>query len=185
MWSFYKALLKGFKTTGALAPSSKHLAKAMARALPPNFNGTIVELGPGTGAITRGLIDHGISQHNIIAIESSIEFFKHMRQEFPEVKTILGQAEHLSKILSPTQLPVAAIVSSLPLRILSLETQNNIMREIDKVLAPAGYYIQYTYSTKKNPFSESKAYQHIYSHLVWINLPPARVDVFKKKLPPN
>jgi len=180
MWSFYKALIKGFRSTGAMAPSSHYLAAAMAHALPKKLDGIVIELGPGTGAITKGLLARDIPRDRIIAVESSEEFFKHMQQEFPEVQTILGNAENLSELLAHIKFPVTAIVSSLPLRILPATTQENIMREIDKVLTINGYYIQYTYALKKNPLFHSERYQKLYSHKVWFNLPPARVDVFKK-----
>lgn len=172
--------MKRYRNVGAFAPSSRFLAKGIAQSLPKPFIGALLELGPGTGSITKGLITQGISEQQIIAIENSEEFAKHMRATYPEVTTLCGSAEHMTELLAQNKNPINAIVSSLPLRILPKKSVEAIIQQIDQTLEPKGYYIQYTYLRKENPVSILKQYQHIGSKKVWLNLPPARVDVFQK-----
>jgi phosphatidylethanolamine/phosphatidyl-N-methylethanolamine N-methyltransferase len=181
MWLFYKELMKKRGNIGACAPSTPLLAKAIAQALPNPLDGIVLELGPGTGAITSGLVKHGIRPEQIITIEFSAHFTVIMKKKFPNILTINGSAEQLSELIQPIEQPITAIVSSLPLRILPNKMVKTILREIDKVLQPGGYYIQYTYSKKSNPITNLNNYRHIKSKHVLLNLPPARTDVFVKK----
>lgn len=180
MWEFYKEVIKQFKNVGAFAPSGPALAKAMARALPCPFTGTLIELGPGTGAITKGLLQKGIHPDQIVAIEQSERFVNIMKSNYPDVCILQGSAEHLSTLIEPLNKPINAMISSLPLRSFSKEKVLALLDEIDKVLIPGGYYIQFTYSKKTNPLVNKGNYKLIKSTRVLVNFPPARVDVFKK-----
>jgi len=55
--------------TGAVAPSSPQLAAAMARWLPANPDSYVLELGPGTGAVTEALFANGLREDRLVAIE--------------------------------------------------------------------------------------------------------------------
>jgi len=180
MWKFYKELIKQFKNVGALAPSGPALAKAMARALPRPFVGTLIELGPGTGAITKGLLRKGIRPDQIIAIEQSEQFVKIMKSNYADVCILQGTAENLSTLIAPLNKTIDAIISSLPLLNFSKEKVSALLDEIDKVLEPNGYYIQFTYGKKTSPILNKQNYKLIKSTRIFANLPPARVDVFKK-----
>ncbi len=177
---FYKNLFKNFRNIGACAPSTQYLAAAIAHSLPENFQGMLLELGVGTGNITRGLLKRKIAQKNIIGIESSIDFIQFLRPIYPGVTFIHGDAKDLSKLIKHVDVPIAAIVSSLPLRAMKKDSLSKIINQIDLVLMPGGYYIQYTYFMKKNPIATQSGYRHVKSRYVWANFPPARVDVFKK-----
>ncbi len=181
MWSFYKELLKGFRSVGAFSPSSPFLASAIAEMLPKPFQGALVELGPGTGAITKKLISSGISPAKIIVVEHSAEFVEHMQNNFKEITTIQGSAEHLAQLLNEIQQPINAIVSSLPLRSFPKQTVQNILEQVNQVLSSGGYYIQFTYFKKESPMQSLEEFYHLQSKHIMLNLPPARIDVFKKK----
>ena len=180
MLPFYKALMKNFRSTGAFAPSTRYLANTVARILPKPFTGTLVELGPGTGNITKALIKAGVPEQQIIAIESAQEFARYVKTRFPNVSIIHGSAADLSRLVSNAERPITAVVSSLPLRSMPKDLVEEIIHEIDSTLAPTGYYIQYTYFKKQNPIIKLKSYHRLKSKLVLANLPPARVDVFQK-----
>ncbi len=60
---------------GAIWPSSPELAKAMADQVDPQIEGPIIELGSGTGSITKALIERGIDESRLILIESHPHFF--------------------------------------------------------------------------------------------------------------
>ena len=67
--SFLKALIHNPGATGAILPSSKYLANAMAAYIPLVENSFVVELGAGTGSITKAMLDRGIAAKRIIAID--------------------------------------------------------------------------------------------------------------------
>ncbi len=165
-------------TMGALFPSSKKLANALAQQIPPNSPGLIIELGAGTGAITAALLQQKTSAHELIVIERSPKLAEHLIQRFPNVNVIQGDAGHLNQLLKSTPTPVQAIVSSLPLRSLPSSSIKKIGQEINQVLQKGGVFIQYTYSLWGKPLVPSSHLKLIRRQWVWRNLPPAQIDVF-------
>src|ERR1044071_681098 len=61
-------------STGAVMPSSRVLARAMARYVDPNSRGPVIELGPGTGPVTEALVRHGVDPARMILVEFNPDF---------------------------------------------------------------------------------------------------------------
>jgi len=178
---FFREIVSQPKVVGAIFPSSKRLAKGIAKQVPiPEGNELILELGPGTGAITEALLQRGIPIQQLIAIERSSAMTKHMRKRFPGLAIIQGDASHLDTLLKEQAQHVKVIVSSLPLRSLPKRSVKQISQQIEKLLMPQGIFIQFTYSIRKNYVHFSPQLKHIACKWVFTNLPPARIDVFKQ-----
>ena len=164
---------------GALFPSSKRLANALAQQISRNNSGLIIELGAGTGAITAALLHQKNPQHELIVIERSAKLAEHLIRRFPNVSVIQGDAGHLHQLLDQyASIPVQAIVSSLPLRSLPAPTVKKIGREIDQILKQGSLFVQYTYSLWGETLAPSPHLKLIHSQWIWRNLPSARIDVF-------
>lgn len=169
------------REVGSALPSSKYLAKAMTNYIPLKKNHLVVELGPGTGVITKAILHRGIDAKNLIIVEQSKYLANSLSQQFPKIKVIHGSAAKLDELLKEFENPISAIISSLPL--LSLPTMNSkiIMKQIEKMLCYDGYFIQYTYGNR-DPWAEHfSKLKKIDSKKVWKNFPPARVFVYLKK----
>ena len=65
---FIRSWIEKPLSTGAVMPSSKILARAMARCVDPQAQGPIIELGPGTGPVTAALVRHGIDPARLILV---------------------------------------------------------------------------------------------------------------------
>ena len=178
MYSFLKALAHNPRATGAIFPSSRFLAKEMVSHVLRNREGIVVELGAGTGAVTKALLQSGIDPSTIVAIESSDNLVKKFHHRFPLVQIIEGNAADLILLLAQEKRVVHTIISSLPLRSLPKSMTLSILKQIDQVLSKNGRYIQFTYSFSQDSFFALENFQHILSKRVWMNLPPARVDVW-------
>lgn len=176
--TFFKGFFLNPRTTGALFPSSKYLARHMANCIDKNKSGYILELGPGTGVITKAILESGISDDQLISVELASDFADKLKKEFPGVTVIEGNATRLSELIGDKK-PVHTIISSLPLRSLSKETRALIFAEIQKVLIPGGRFIQFTYSMKKAIDYYPSNFLLKKSFIVWRNIPPARVTVFE------
>ena len=61
---------------GAVMPSSKLLARTMAQYVDVDSQGPVIELGPGTGAITNALIEHGVDQKRLVLVEYNPGFWR-------------------------------------------------------------------------------------------------------------
>src|ERR1019366_9524117 len=104
--------------TGAVAPSSPKLAAAMARWLPRNPESFVLELGPGTGAVTAALLKRGLREDRLVAVENNPTLTKLLRKRFPQAQIITGDAWHMDTLLRDLRVPVesvGAVISSLPL----------------------------------------------------------------------
>jgi phosphatidylethanolamine/phosphatidyl-N-methylethanolamine N-methyltransferase len=167
-------------TVGALFPSSKRLANALAQQISYNNSGLIIELGAGTGAVTAALLQQKSFQHELIVIERSTKLAKHLMHRFPNVRVIQGDAGHLHQLLDKyaPMTPIQAIVSSLPLRSLPTHIVKKIGQEIDQILKKGSFFIQYTYSLWGKAIAPSPHLKLIRRQWIWCNLPPARIDVF-------
>lgn len=176
---FFREIFSNPVTMGAAYPSSSKLAAAMAKQVPLSDDGFIVELGPGTGVITKALLENGIKPENLILIERSSGFVKHLQEHFQKVKVIEGDAQDLDKLLDAHR-SVPVVISSLPLKALPKGVVENILQSIEKILTDGGLFIQFTYYHGKINLPLSKKFKYLYSKYVFLNFPPARIDVFQK-----
>lgn len=164
---------------GAVVPSSPTLARRMARLVSPEAQGLVVELGAGTGVVTKALLDRGISPSRLFAVELSPSLTRHLHKRFLDVQVLCGDAANLRRLLrragADTQATPVTIVSSLPLRSLPAPKVHAIVREIGALIRPSGRWIQYTYALAHRRFPTG--FTRSQSSFVWGNIPPARVDV--------
>jgi len=79
---------------GAVIPSSSLLAEAMAKQLGGLGNGTVIELGAGTGTVTQALLGAGVRQDRLLIVERNPPMAAFLRQRFPGVRVIEGDAFH-------------------------------------------------------------------------------------------
>lgn len=173
------------RRTGAVCPSSKYLARRMVASIGalPSECGVVVELGAGTGAITRYIIEGGYAgKSKLFCIEFDKKLCALLSQKYPEANIINGSAENIRALVgSKNGGEISAIVSGLPLVSLPRECVQNIIREVEETLPHGGRFVQFTYNLTRSPdslgFSKMK---HIGVSRVYMNVPPARVDVFEK-----
>jgi phosphatidylethanolamine/phosphatidyl-N-methylethanolamine N-methyltransferase len=166
---------------GAVMPSGRLLARTMAQYVDVDSTGPVIELGPGTGAITNALIDHGIDQRRLVLVEYDPGFCALLRDRYPQAKVVQGDAYRLRDTLwNVLSAPASAVVSGLPLVTKPLLTRVKLVRDAFAALAPGAPFIQFTYSVvppipKSLPGVSTEA-----SERIWMNLPPARVWVYRK-----
>ena len=180
---FIREWLANPQRTGAVAPSSPQLGAAMARWLPRNPESYVLELGPGTGAVTDALLKYGLREDRLIGIEKNPALAKILRKRFPQSHMITGDAWDLDKLIA--ELPrsvesVGAVISSLPLLNFPKEQADALAQKIRAVLEPRGRWVQYTYHILKDRSRGGEEFRLIASKIVWFNLPPARVSVYQK-----
>jgi phosphatidylethanolamine/phosphatidyl-N-methylethanolamine N-methyltransferase len=166
---------------GAVMPSSKLLARTMAQYVDVDSKGPVIELGPGTGAITNALIEHGVDQKRLVLVEYNPGFCALLRDRYPQARVVQGDAYALRDSLGDLlDAPASAVVSGLPLVTKPMLTRLKLIRDAFLALAPGAPFVQFTYSVappipKSLPGVSTEA-----SERIWMNLPPARVWVYRK-----
>ena len=182
---FMRAWFDNPATTGAVSPSGRFLARSMAARVDPQDEGLVVELGPGTGPVTQALIARGIAEERLVLVEYDADFCQLLAQRFPRAKVIQGDARHLSDTLADKiDAPVAAVVSSLPLLNLPDAQRLALLEEAFALMGGKGRFVQFTYGVispmPRDPKDcASVAFTAQASAPVWLNLPPARVWVYR------
>ena len=167
---------------GAVMPSGKLLARTMAQYVDVDSKGPVIELGPGTGAITNALIEHGVDQKRLVLVEYNPGFCALLRDRYPQAKVVQGDAYALRASLDKVlDAPASAVVSGLPLVTKPMLTRLKLIRDAFVALAPGAPFVQFTYSVappipKSLPGVSTEA-----SERIWMNLPPARVWVYRKR----
>jgi phosphatidylethanolamine/phosphatidyl-N-methylethanolamine N-methyltransferase len=180
---FLQEWLANPQRTGSIAPSSPQLAAAMAHWLPADPESYVLELGPGTGAVTEALIKRGLREDRLVAIERNPKMARLLRDKFPRAQIIIGDAWHLDHLLRSRREPiesVGAVISSLPLLNFPQAEAEALTQKIRAMLEPEGNWVQYSYHLGKKQVRGAASFQLRASKIVWLNFPPARVSVFQK-----
>ncbi len=167
--------------TGAVSPSGKALAAAMANEVPAAGEWPVLELGPGTGPVTAALIGHGVAAERIVAVEFNPDFCALLVQRFTGLNVVEGDAYDLAMSLPPGLAgPYAAAVSSLPLLNRPLEARLALIEAaLDRVL-PGGKLIQFSYGLGPPVKAVPGRFTVRQAAFVLNNLPPARVWVYRR-----
>ncbi len=172
-----------WKTTGAIAPSGKSLARAIARKAGEIKPGqVVVELGPGTGVTTRELLKH-FPNNRIIAVEIIDAYAAHLEKAFPTVTVVRGDAAQLDGILNDLNIAredVGAVVSGLPLLAFPPDLSKRILAAVRGVLLPGRNYVQFTYSRRAWRRFVVEGFKALAPQRVWLNIPPASVMTFER-----
>jgi phosphatidylethanolamine/phosphatidyl-N-methylethanolamine N-methyltransferase len=178
--NFLRGLIVRPQKVGAIAPSSPALAKAIAAQVDPQRSGPVVELGPGTGVVTEALLERGVAEDRLIAIEYDPEFAALVGKRFPRARVVRGDAFDFVPLLGDAGSgPLAAVVSGLPLILHPLEKRRALIEAALARLAPGAPYVQFSYAWYP-PIPGTANYSVRRAALVWKNLPPARVWVYRK-----
>ena len=180
---FLREWLANPQRTGSVTPSSPKLAAAMARWLPSDPESFVLELGPGTGAVTQALIEHGLREERLVAIEKNPKMAQRLRQHFPGAHIITGDAWHLDVLLRQHDEPiesVGAVISSLPLLNFPAAEADTLAEKIRAILEHGGKWVQYSYHLGNGHHKSATRFHRLASKIVWLNLPPARVNVYQK-----
>jgi phosphatidylethanolamine/phosphatidyl-N-methylethanolamine N-methyltransferase len=179
---FLKMWIESPRLTGAVSPSGRFLARAMARAVGPIDDGMVIELGPGTGPVTKALIEEGVPREQLVLVEYEAAFCRLLGERFPGVRVLQGDAYTLRRTLAGlTDRPIRAIVSSLPLLNQPSARRAALIDDAFALMTPGGVFVQFTYGMA-SPIPRPAGAGRFSAHAtapIWLNVPPARVWTYR------
>jgi phosphatidylethanolamine/phosphatidyl-N-methylethanolamine N-methyltransferase len=185
-WTFFRQWLRNPRAIAALSPSSRQLARQMIEQLPPDA-ARVVELGGGTGVFTQALLAQGIEPASLLVLELNEELHQLLRQRFPAVRVICGDAQELQSIVRDSGFAadghVDAVISGLGLLSMSRATQRAILEGVFAVLGDEGRFIQFTYgpaSPVSRELLNDLGLSVTRAGIAWMNVPPATVYVYTR-----
>lgn len=187
--TFVQAALRNPKQVSTIFKSSKHLAQALVNAANIEENTQILEIGCGTGAITKviqqNMIDLKANDKNInfnyLGVEIDKSFIDFLNKNFPDLKFYKGSAAELKSAVADNS--IDCVISSLPWTMFSKELREAILNEVLRVLKPEGVFTTFictnTFLTP-SPYILKKFFSNKLTHfqkmeLVFQNIPPAIV----------
>jgi len=183
---FLRSLAAKPHLTGAVAPSGRALARAMAAAVDPHVPGLIVELGPGTGPVTRALIERGVERRRLVLVEYNPAFCRLLESRFAPARVAEGDAYDLERTLAAfAGETTAAFVSSLPLLIQPPHRRERLLEDAFARMSEGGVFVQFTYGlVSPIPLRALPGrYRAKGGAPIWLNLPPARVWTYRRSDP--
>jgi len=179
---FLRSFVARPRLTGAVAPSGRALARAMAAAAGPLAHGLVVELGPGTGPVTKALVERGLDRRRLVLVEYDRRFCRTLQAAFAPAAVIEGDAYDLPRALGPLAgRPIRAVVSSLPLLNQPPTRRVKLIDDAFALMGPDGVFVQFTYGLT-SPIPTPACAGRYLAHCgapVWRNLPPARVFTYR------
>lgn len=185
---FFGALIRSPRTVGAIVPSSAHLARRMALDVVPSSR--VVELGPGTGVITRAILARIGPVGRLLAVDTDRAFIDGLRRSLPVVDSVCASAETLPALVEARGwADVDHIVSGLPFASLPSATTRLIVEGVRRVLRVGGTFttFQYVHAYQLPPAAAFRRRlggqlgSDAVSHLVVRNVPPALVLTWHRR----
>ncbi len=178
---FFKGWIDKPKSVGSITPTSSFAARRMASVINADSGLPVLELGPGTGVITKAILARGVKPQDLYSIEYSPDFVTHLRQLFPEVNVIQGDAFNLDKTLGDKAgMTFDSIVSGVPLLNFPIEQRIHYVEDLLNRIPPGRPIMQLTYG----PFSPVPPgrgnYKVEHFDFVLRNIPPTQLWVYRR-----
>lgn len=160
---------------GSIVPSSRALCQRVVRHIRLAEDEVVLELGAGTGVISRALLDSGLAPHRLFTVEIVPSMADHLRAILPGANIITGDARRMSDLL-PAQFhgKIGTVVCGIPLVLLPLAEQRRFIDAIESV-APGRGFLHYSYCvTSPLPW---RKHGLVAKREAWtpLNFPPASV----------
>src|ERR1041384_1100248 len=135
--AFIRSWIEKPISMGAVTPSGKMLARAMARCVDPELPGPVIELGSGTGAVTKALVARGVDPARLVLVEFNPSFCRLLRTRYPDATVIQGDAYRIQHLLGGLlREKAAALVSGLPLVTKPFKIRQRLMSEAFDLMVP-------------------------------------------------
>lgn len=192
--AFFAAALRSPGKVGALFPSSAPLAALLAAVAPRTGAPVVVELGPGTGAVT-GIIDTRLppaARH--IAVELDPGMCRYLERVHPGLEVVEGDAAKLAMLLAERDVEqVDAVLSGLPWALFDDELQRSILDQVAAVIGPTGAFTTFAY-TSGMVLPAARRFRRVLRETfdevvvtatVWRNIPPAFAYVCRRPRIPS
>ncbi|MEP0943002.1 MAG: phospholipid N-methyltransferase PmtA [Rhizobiaceae bacterium] len=178
---FFKNWIDQPRAVGAVLPTSASTARKMASLINESSGNPVLELGPGTGVITKAILDKGIHPQNLLSVEYSAGFLPNLRSTFPQVRFYHGDAFNLGTVLPDLGgRKFDAVLSGLPLLNFPVESRVHLLEDLLDRLNPGRPVVQFSYGPK-SPIPPNFS-TYTVEPLDWMmrNVPPARLWVYRR-----
>ncbi|KQS90522.1 MULTISPECIES: phospholipid N-methyltransferase PmtA [unclassified Rhizobium] len=178
---FFKGWKSNMKAVGSIVPTSGITARRMASVVNPHSGLPVLELGPGTGVITKAILQKGVQPENLVSVEFSTDFYQHLVKTYPGVDFINGDAFDLDKTLGLRRdQKFDSVVSAVPLLNFPMHMRVSLIDDLLSRIPVGRPVIQISYGPLSPVVAMPDRYQISHYDFVVRNIPPAQLWVYRK-----
>ena len=178
---FLKGVISTPKTVGAIMPTSARMANRMASIIDTGSGLPVLELGPGTGVITRAILDKGVKPENVVSVEYSSDFVRHLRGKYPGVNFINGDAFSLAETLQDYRgQKFDCVISGIPLLNFPMHQRVKLIEDLLKLVPVGRPIVQFSYGPVSPIAARPDNYTIKHFDFIMRNIPPAQIWHYKK-----
>lgn len=179
---FFKGWIDKPKTVGSIVPTSSVTARRMASIVDAASGLPVLEVGPGTGVITRAILGQGVKPKNLYAVEYSPDFVHHLRRLYPGVNVIEGDGFDLNKTLGDNRdLTFDSVVSGVPLLNFPIAKRVAYIEQLLDRIPRGRPIVQLTYLPKSPVPPGLGDYTVEHFHFILRNIPPTRLWIYRRR----
>ena len=180
-YKFIKGWVQNPAAVGAIKPTSSFTARHMAEQIPIETGLPVLELGPGTGVITKELLKLGLAPEKLVSIEYNPAFYRDLVRRFPGVNFINGDAFNLEKSLKGVgHDKYAGVIGAVPLLNVSKQRGIEMIDASLDLVAPHGPFVQISYGLKPPVPAVPGKFTVEKSGRIFRNLPPAGIWLYRR-----
>ena len=177
---FFRGWLDGPKAVGAIMPTLQFAARSMASVIDPASTLPVLELGPGTGAITRAILER-VTPDRLTSIEYSPDFYEHLRNEYPDVDIRLGDAFDLDTTLGDNgETRFDCVISAVPLLNFPMAKRIAFVESLLDRLPKGHAVVQISYGPVSPVNPKGTRITATPHDFILRNIPPARLWAYRR-----
>jgi len=178
---FFKGWIDKPRAVGALIPTSSVTASRMAAVIDMRSRLPVLEVGPGTGVITKAILQRGIKPADLYAVEYSHDFVVHLRRNYPAVNVIEGDGFNLDAALGDRSGTVFdCVVSGVPLLNFPVERRVAYLEDLLKRIPRGRPVVQLTYGPKSPIPPGLGDYTVERFQFILRNIPPTQLWLYRR-----
>jgi phosphatidylethanolamine/phosphatidyl-N-methylethanolamine N-methyltransferase len=178
---FFKGWMDKPKAVGAIMPTSSVTSRRMASVIDTDSGLPVLEVGPGTGVITKAILARGVRPENLYTVEYSADFVRHLRGLYPGVNVIEGDAFNIADTLGDKRDTLFdCVISAVPLLNFSVERRIAYLNDLLARIPAGRPVVQITYGPL-SPIPAGKG-DYTVKHFDFIirNIPPAHLWIYRR-----
>lgn len=178
---FFKGWIDKPRAVGSIIPTSSVTARKMATVVNPDSGLPVLELGPGTGVITKAILETGLAPSNLWCIEYSQDFVEHLRRDYPGVNIVQGDAFNLDETLGDKRdMTFDSIVSGVPLLNFPVPQRVAYVEDLLDRIPVGRPIVQLTYGPKSPVPPGMGNYTVEHFDFIIRNLPPTQLWIYRR-----
>jgi phosphatidylethanolamine/phosphatidyl-N-methylethanolamine N-methyltransferase len=178
---FFKGWIDKPRAVGSIVPTSSVTARRMASIVDIKSGRPVLEVGPGTGVITKAILSRGVRPSDLYTVEYSHDFVTHLRRNYPDINVIEGDGFNLDETLGDRRdIVFDCVVSGVPLLNFPVPRRVAYLENLLSRIPHGRPVVQLTYGPKSPIPPGLGDYTVEHFHFILRNIPPTQLWLYRR-----